>query len=155
MDAPIGRRAVLTGGGAVCALVLLGACGDAEPAGGDAEPAGSEAEPEGSEAAPASSTGANPPGFLANVADVPVGGGKLAAGTVLLVQPTTGTIKAWDARCPHQGTILPAPDGSGVITCPSHLTRFKGEDGALIDGLATTGLRPISINIADGRITRA
>ena len=42
---------------------------------------------------------------VGEVSDVPMGGGKLV-GSILFVHRQAGVIKAFDARCPHQGTML-------------------------------------------------
>jgi nitrite reductase/ring-hydroxylating ferredoxin subunit len=149
------RRTILAGTGSVCALALLGACARA---GGDTTASRSQPARSGPAASqpPASSGPPRPAGFLAAAADVPVGGGLVVKkDDVLLVQPAPGTIKAYDAHCPHQGIILPPPDSSGIITCPNHLARYRAADGSLIDGPAPTGLTPIPVKVADGQVLRA
>lgn len=87
---------------------------------------------------------------LAVVSDVPVGGGTLVngpQGKVLLVQPIAGTVKAFDARCPHAGTVVAPPVG-GVITCPAHGSRFDGASGALEQGPARTGLALVAVTVS-------
>ncbi|HSK57732.1 MAG TPA: Rieske (2Fe-2S) protein [Actinomycetospora sp.] len=86
------------------------------------------------------------------LAEVPVGGGTiLTVGerTVLVVQPTAGTVKAFDASCPHQGTTVDPPQG-GVITCPNHLSQFDAATGAVRKGPADTGLTEVPARVVDG-----
>ena len=140
------RRAVLAGGCAACAYTLLAGCGGEAPA-----PTPPTTAPGGG--AGNAGTGTTAPGSLAAVTDVPVGGGVVTGG-LLLVQPQAGMVKAYDARCPHQsGTV--SPPINGVITCTVHGARFQAADGARIDGPAPGGLRPVPVRVADGRVFRA
>ncbi|MEV6520930.1 Rieske 2Fe-2S domain-containing protein [Longispora sp. NPDC051575] len=146
------RRAVLVGAGAVGATAVLAACGgSASDAPTDPEPSRSANAQPGGSAAPTSA--APDAGVLAKVADVPVGGGKLV-GSVLLVQPQAGVVKAFNARCTHQGTIVDAPE-QGVITCPNHGSQFKAEDGSLVKGPAARGLSAIAVKVVGGDVVRA
>jgi nitrite reductase/ring-hydroxylating ferredoxin subunit len=151
---PYDRRAVLAGAGSVCALALLGAC----TSGGKPNRSPAAGTTPASTPPPASATPTGSPvpaGFLARLDEVPVGGGLLVKGDVLLVRPSAGTVKAYDARCPHQGVILPPPDADGVITCPNHRARYRAGDGSLIDGPAPSGLNPVPVRVADGQVLRA
>ena len=88
------------------------------------------------------------------LAQVPVGGGKLvraSSGPVLLVQPTAGTVRGFDARCPHQGSVVNAPV-DGVIVCPNHDSRFAADTGALEKGPSTRGLAEVPVTVADGSV---
>ncbi|MET8094509.1 Rieske (2Fe-2S) protein [Micromonospora sp. NPDC005220] len=129
----LSRRALLTGAGAVGAAGLLSACGA-----GDSS-TGQEAATVGS--------------VLTSTADVPVGGGTVSGG-VLVVQPEAGTFKAYDATCPHQGVRVGAPR-DGVITCPAHNSTFAVSDGSRRGGPATRGLTEIPITVDGTTITRA
>ncbi|MGZ4516922.1 MAG: Rieske (2Fe-2S) protein [Mycobacteriaceae bacterium] len=94
---------------------------------------------------------------LGALADVPVGGGTLVngpAGKVLLVQPTAGTVKAFDARCPHAETVVGTPVG-GVITCPGHGSKFDGKSGALEQGPARTGLLSVPVTVSGSDVVLA
>ena len=87
------------------------------------------------------------------LASIPVGGGVVvdANGPVLLVQPTAGTVTAFDASCPHQGvTVNPPVDG--VIVCPGHGSRFAAATGALEQGPATTGLTRLPSRVVNGTV---
>ena len=86
------------------------------------------------------------------VSQVPVGGGTVvqgATGPVLLVQPTAGTVKAYNAACPHQGTAVDPPV-NGVITCPNHFSQFDAATGAVERGPAKTGLTAVPSSVVNG-----
>jgi nitrite reductase/ring-hydroxylating ferredoxin subunit len=137
-----GRRALLAGAGAAG---LLAACGD------DPAPP-STAAPQ--QPAPTSAAAAPTPApSLASTTDVPVGGGTVVGG-VLVVQPVAGTFKAYDAACPHKGVKINPPQ-DGVATCPAHKSTFAIADGARISGPAPTGLKEIPIKVDADRITQA
>ncbi|PZS07248.1 MAG: hypothetical protein DLM55_11195 [Acidimicrobiales bacterium] len=95
---------------------------------------------------------------LAKVSDVPVGGGKLVTDQsglrIMLTQPSEGVIKAFDARCTHQNTIVDEPN-SGAMTCPNHGSRFNAADGAVLRGPARSPLNPISVQISGGNVVTA
>jgi Rieske Fe-S protein len=42
-----------------------------------------------------------------------------------------------------------------VITCPYHGSQYSSATGDVIAGPAQTGLDPVRITVADGRITQA
>ena len=89
------------------------------------------------------------------VSQIPIGGGTLVRGSrtaVLVVRPSAAVIKAYDARCPHQGSIVDPPAG-GVITCPNHHSRFDAATGALRTGPATRGLAEVAVTVANGTVT--
>jgi nitrite reductase/ring-hydroxylating ferredoxin subunit len=90
---------------------------------------------------------------LAATSDVPVGGGTLVNG-VLIVQPSAGTYKAYNAACPHQGSQVGTPK-NGVITCPSHQSTFSAADGSRLGGPATRGLSTIAIAVEGTNIVKA
>ena len=91
------------------------------------------------------------------LAQVPVGGGVLvqgATGPVLLTQPVAGTVTAYDAKCPHQGTAVDPPV-NGVITCPNHFSQFDATTGAVRRGPAKTGLTTVGATVVDGVVRLA
>ena len=90
---------------------------------------------------------------LAAMKDVPVGGGIIVAG-VLVVQPAGGTFKAFDAACPHRG-ILVGPPKDGISTCPAHHSTFAIADGARLSGPATKGLTEIAVSVQEKNVVRA
>ncbi|MFF4874735.1 Rieske (2Fe-2S) protein [Micromonospora sp. NPDC000668] len=129
----LSRRTLLTGAGAVGAAGLLSACGAGDP--------------------PTGQTAAEPGTVLTRTSDVPVGGGTIVGG-VLVVQPEAGTFTAYDATCPHQGVRVGAPR-DGVITCPAHNSTFSATDGARLGGPATRGLTEIPVRVDGTDILRA
>ncbi|GIG56750.1 iron-sulfur protein [Longispora fulva] len=133
------RRAVLLGAGAVGATALLAACGGSTD---QAKPSDPPANPQTPDS-----------GVLAKLADIPVGGGKLV-GSVLVVQPQAGVVKAFSARCTHQGTIVGTPE-AGVITCPNHGSQFRADDGSLVKGPAARGLSAIAVKVVGGDVVKA
>ena len=122
--ADLDRRTVLqaagVGGAILASAPLLAACAGASSAAGGS--GGS-----------ASSTSQKVP-----VASVPVGGGVIADGT-LVVQPTAGTFLAFDGTCPHQGCTVSAIQGA-VAVCPCHGSTFSVKDGSVQQGPAQQGL---------------
>jgi len=162
---PCARRALLLGAGALGIAALAG-CGDDEaapPASGGAAagsapaastPAGNPFDNTGAATTPGEQ--APPPGTLIAGKDVPVGGGRVVNNSVVVVQPSKGTFKAYDASCPHQGFTVDAPDtGSGLIKCPQHGSQFKAADGSLSRGPATRGLQPVAVKVQDGYVVQA
>jgi nitrite reductase/ring-hydroxylating ferredoxin subunit len=147
----VGRRAVLTGIGAVGLTGFLAACGNDDTSATPSTGAAGTLAPSAGAATTESSAGAS--GALTAAADVPVGGGAVVNG-VLIVQPESGTFKAFNAACPHQGVQLGAPQND-VITCPAHHSKFKADDGSLISGPATHGLTEIAVTVQGADIVRA
>ncbi len=86
---------------------------------------------------------------LATLADIPVGGSvsaRLDGTAILISQPTTGTVVAFNAICPHQGCrVLPKETD---LECPCHQSRFDSTTGELLDGPAPRGLDPVAVEIA-------
>jgi nitrite reductase/ring-hydroxylating ferredoxin subunit len=104
--------------------------------------------------APAPSSPTAAAGGGTPIAQIPVGGGTIATvgdRSVLLVQPTAGQFKGFDASCPHQGTTVDPPE-NGVITCPNHFSQFDGATGALRKGPADTGLTEVPVTVVDGTV---
>jgi Rieske Fe-S protein len=136
------RRTVLAGTAGLSAAAALAACG------GDDEPTGGGNSGGGDTGA----TGAAG-GVLANVADIPVGGGKIfAAENVVVTQPTAGQIKAFSATCTHQGCKVGTVEG-GLIKCPCHGSAYKIADGSVANGPTNGPLPAADVTVADGKIT--
>lgn len=94
---------------------------------------------------------------LAKLSAVPVGGGTLVdgpRGKVLIVQPSAGTVKAYDPTCTHQGTTVNPPQGN-VITCPNHGSQFNATDGSVKTGPAALPLTQIPVRVEGGAIVMA
>ncbi|XRQ08622.1 Rieske (2Fe-2S) protein [Actinomadura welshii] len=131
MDFCPSRRTCLAGIGGAGVAALLAACGGQGGGAATAEPGQ----------------------VLATTGEVPVGGGVMAEGLVI-VQPAEGTFRAFDAACPHRGARVEAPSG-GVIVCPSHNSRFNAADGSLIDGPADEALTEVPVRVDGDGIVRA
>jgi nitrite reductase/ring-hydroxylating ferredoxin subunit len=136
-SAQLGRRAMLTGGAGCALLALLAACGGTEP-----EPSqpGQATDDPGIE------------GFLVRVASVPVGGGAVGNGVIVL-QPVQGTFKAYDATCTHQAFLV-RPGTNGNIHCAGHDSTFSGSDGSVMSGPAPSALRPVTVRVEGEYILR-
>jgi cytochrome b6-f complex iron-sulfur subunit len=131
------RRDVLCG--LVVALVapgaLVAACGS-EDTGGD--------------------SGSGGGGGPTALADIPDGGGLVVDGPdgkALLVR-TGNEVRAYNAACTHQGTIVNPPE-DGVSTCPNHGSQFQMSDGAAVKGPATRPLDELSVTVEGGQVTFA
>jgi Rieske Fe-S protein len=166
------RRALLLGVGAagLAALPVLAACGgdggQGTAAASTATPATpatrsaaapSEAEPTTDDPFAGIPSDNGPPGgALVATKDVPVGGGVLVQDSKIVVQPRSGTFKAYSATCPHQGVIVPAPSpGASIMECPGHNSQFKAADGSLVRGPATRGLTAIPVKVQKGYVVQA
>lgn len=89
---------------------------------------------------------------LAPVSAVPVGGGKILADqSIVLTQPTAGTIKAFSAVCTHQGCTVASVEKS-LITCPCHGSQFSITDGSVANGPATQPLAAKQVKVENGQI---
>ncbi|MEV5155623.1 Rieske (2Fe-2S) protein [Streptomyces werraensis] len=138
------RRRVLSGIGGAAITVALAAC---SPGGGAEESAPAEgSSPQGGDA-PGSGE------VLIATSRVPVGGGVVAGG-VVIAQPSTGTFRAYEAACPHQGVVV-APPEDGVIICPAHRSTFSETDGSLISGPSPRGLTEVPVRVFGGNVIRA
>jgi Rieske Fe-S protein len=96
---------------------------------------------------------------LAALADVPQGSGLVVnkpggSGKILIVRPSGDTVKAFNAACKHQGTIV-APPVSGTITCPAHGSQYDAATGALKKGPAKSGLDEVSVKVQGSDIVLA
>jgi cytochrome b6-f complex iron-sulfur subunit len=142
--------------------LLLGAAGVGVLAGCGSSPQPPVAAPTSSAPSPSStedpfagfpSDDAAPEGALVAIKEVPVGGAVLVKDTKLVVQPKSGTFKAFSAVCPHQGVIVPAPaSGAAVLECPGHNSQFNLADGGLVRGPATRGLKSIPVKVKNGYV---
>lgn len=150
------RRQVLCG--LAVALAAPGALAACSSSGSSTPPApAAPAAPAGSGAPTAAPTTTTPPPEGTPLGDIPVGSGTIVDGDdgpVLLVQPTAGTVKAYDASCPHQGATVAPPEG-GVITCPAHFSQFDPATGAVKKGPAETGLTEVPSRVVSGVVQLA
>jgi Rieske Fe-S protein len=152
------RRALLAGACGLGAVTALGGCAtyggssenQAAPTTGSAAPAGPATSPVGTSAPPA---GGEP--ALAEVADIPLGGGRIFADRkVVVTQPQQGTIKAFSTTCTHAGCTVSAVTG-GTINCPCHGSRFRIADGSVAGGPAGRPLPPVAVTVQGNAIRLA
>jgi nitrite reductase/ring-hydroxylating ferredoxin subunit len=88
---------------------------------------------------------------IAALADVPVGGAvAVSDGSILLAQPTAGTVVGYNATCPHMGTLIKVK--GTLFECPNHMSRFKFADGSLINGPAETGLKTVAVSVSGANV---
>jgi cytochrome b6-f complex iron-sulfur subunit len=157
-DRPLTRRCALAGLGGVGVAAVLAACSsgsgdDAADAGTSAAAPTSAAETptssSSSASAPASSSSASSGGdAIAALSDVPVGGtgsGQSGGDTVLLSQPSAGTVEGFSPICPHQGGQV-QPDGD-KFRCSLHFSEFD-LDGKVTKGPATKDLTPVTVAVS-------
>jgi cytochrome b6-f complex iron-sulfur subunit len=124
------RRAVVMGGVAAGASVLVGCSGSGTSAGGG----GSS-------------------GPLVAVSDVPVGGAvaaKDASGPIIVAQPTAGKVVAFSAICTHMGCQV-APAGA-QLNCPCHGSQYNALTGAVLRGPAPKPLPPVAVHVENGQV---
>ena len=131
---------------------ILVACGGSDS--GEASDAAATADQQSQE--PASTEGASedsgaegaPVGpELTPVSDVPVEGGIVVPDeAVVVVQPSAGDIKAFDAICPHQGCLVSSVEANEII-CPCHGSLFSAQDGSVIKGPSPSGLPPVNVTV--------
>ena len=96
---------------------------------------------------------------LAALADVPQGSGLVVnkpggSGKILLVRTSGNEVKAFNAACKHQGTIVNPPK-DGTITCPAHGSQYDAATGALKKGPAKSPLPAIPVKIDNDHIVTA
>ncbi|WP_329473101.1 Rieske (2Fe-2S) protein [Streptomyces sp. NBC_01723] len=139
----LARRRMLSGLGTAI-TVALAAC---SPGGGAEE----SAPADGSSPQDGDARGEGE--VLIATSRVPVGGGVVAGG-VVIAQPSTGTFRAYEAACPHQGVMV-APPEDGAIVCPAHRSTFSETDGSLISGPSPRGLTEVPVRVFGGNVIRA
>ena len=139
------RTAVVSGVGVGLALPVLAACGADDDSGGQGAPA------EPVEDAPTTSPAAGAE-KIADVADVPVGGGLIVDG-VVVSQPEQGRFRAFKAVCTHRECALTRV--TETIDCTCHFSKFALEDGAVVDGPAESPLAGIEIVVDGDAVYRA
>ncbi|MEW2813206.1 Rieske (2Fe-2S) protein [Streptomyces massasporeus] len=140
------RRTVLLATGASGATALVAACGG----GGDDSGSSSTQSPTGDGAT------SGPAGrVLANIDEIPVGGGKIFKDEkVVVTQPEQGQFKAFSAICTHQGCTV-ATVSDGTIDCPCHGSKFRVADGAVAHGPATRPLPAEKITVEGNSVRLA
>ncbi len=132
VDAPCTRRALLTGG----CLAAAGLAGCASPASSPGR----------------SGSGNGGTAVAGDTAAVPIGGGKVFDGQVVVTQPRAGTFLVFSAACPHQGCTVSVVE-DGVINCPCHGSQFDINDGSVVQGPASEPLTRREIAVSGSTFT--
>jgi Rieske Fe-S protein len=88
---------------------------------------------------------------LDRAAELAAVGGSLLVTTarVLVTRPAADEYLAFDAACPHAGSLVANRDGA-ALACPGHGSRFDLR-GALLRGPAQQGLTPLALRREDAR----
>jgi nitrite reductase/ring-hydroxylating ferredoxin subunit len=154
----LSRRVVLAGVGAAGVTLVAAGCstyGD-DNTSSEAAPAtpsqGADAQP--SAAATSSAAGGSDANAIATLSEIPVGGGKIFADKgVVVVQPTSGQVKAYSVVCPHQG--CKCDKITETIDCPCHGSKFSLKDGSRVAGPAQKGLDEKQVSVSGQNITLA
>lgn len=166
-DLPVSRRCALLGVGGVGAAAVLAACSSGSDGGSGATTSAAGTPTIGTSAATSAPATSGTPGTspgssaapagdaIASLSDIPVGGtasAQVDGETVLLSQPTAGTVDAFSATCPHQGATV-QPDG-GKFKCPLHGSEFA-LDGAVTEGPAQSGLKTFAVTVSGDSVVKA
>jgi Rieske Fe-S protein len=104
----------------------------------------------GSYRQPSSTAGA--PTALAQVSQIPEGGGVvLDAQSVVLTRRTGDDVHAFSAICTHQGCLVSSV-ANGKITCPCHGSTFDATTGAVLGGPAAAPLAAVPVKVTNGTV---
>jgi thiosulfate dehydrogenase [quinone] large subunit len=84
---------------------------------------------------------------------VPVGGAAsftdpASGDPSIVVQPSAGDFRAFDAVCPHAGCTVGYDAPANLFLCPCHGSEFNTSTGAVVRGPAPTGLTKIAVTKA-------
>lgn len=150
----LGRRAMLAGTCLTCVGLVAG-CGSDDDTATTGAPAPVESAAP-SAAAPAGSAAAPTAAGLVALDKVPVGGGVVVVSgseTIVVTQPEAGTVRAFSAKCTHQGVIV-GVKGKQIV-CPAHGSKFALADGAVVQGPAASPLAKVAVAVKDGQVVSA
>jgi thiosulfate dehydrogenase [quinone] large subunit len=111
------------------------------PASGPTTAAPTTAAPSGTRIGPASGV---PVGGAASFQD-PASGDP-----AVVIQPKAGQFVAFDAVCPHAGCTVQFDQSQDLLVCPCHGSLFSASTGAVEQGPAASGLRPLSVKEGSG-----
>ena len=148
------RRTVLLAGGAAATVVLSGCIVQQAPPA--AQPNSAQPQPTGSAPVSQGTTGTAPgPAPLAQVADIPAGGGLvLKDQKLVLCKDAGGKVSAFSAICTHQGCVV-TDVADGTINCACHGSKFDAASGERVAGPAKDPLPPVAVQQRDGAIIQA
>jgi Rieske Fe-S protein len=93
------------------------------------------------------STGRN---LLARLAAIPLGGGLITSGVVLIRQ-SGQSVHAFSSRCTHLGCTVNEV-ANGRIFCPCHGSVFDASTGAVLQGPASAPLPRVRVTIENGGV---
>jgi cytochrome b6-f complex iron-sulfur subunit len=89
------------------------------------------------------------------VKDLPVGQAKVMPVNdkpVIVVNTSTGGIKAFSAICTHLGCVVEWNQSKQIIQCPCHDGRFNPSTGAVISGPPPTALPSVQVVVDHDQI---
>ncbi|GLZ33569.1 iron-sulfur protein [Lentzea sp. NBRC 105346] len=137
-------------------LITTACSSGSTPSPGTGSASGPTSNPDnGSTGSPPTGRGNPSASALIALADVPEGGGAVVdnpnGGKIVIARTSATEVKAFNATCPHQGSIVGEPEG-GTITCPSHGSQFGAADGSLKQGPATKGLTSIAVKVQNDQV---
>ena len=139
MAAPVGRRIVFQGLGALGVAVVLAGCAGSDDSGGDAG------------GGPTAAAG----DALVKTGDVPVGGGViLTEQKIVVTQPAEGEFKAFTAVCTHQGFLVTSVE-DGTILCNHHGSQYSAETGEVEGGPAPQPLTEVPVRVEGDEVVAA
>jgi nitrite reductase/ring-hydroxylating ferredoxin subunit len=148
----IQRRTVLQAGGIVAVGGIVAACSSGGSEAAATAPAGSAPAASASGAGSAAPSSSGGGAAVAQVADIPVGGGVILDDpAVVITQPTAGDVKAFTAICTHQGCLVSQVVNNEII-CPCHGSKFSATDGSVINGPAQSPLEPAGVVVDGGSV---
>ena len=88
---------------------------------------------------------------LAQVADVPDGGGIVLGDQHVVLVRDGDRVHGLSATCTHQGcTVGPVADGR--VTCPCHGSVFDAATGDVLTGPASSPLPTLPVEVRDGAV---
>ncbi|MGH8939740.1 MAG: Rieske (2Fe-2S) protein, partial [Actinomycetes bacterium] len=73
---------------------------------------------------------------------------------VVVTQPAQGDFKAFTAICTHQQCTV-ASVKKDKISCACHGSAYSAKDGSVINGPASSPLKPIAITVEGDQIIRS
>jgi Rieske Fe-S protein len=144
------RRTVLQAGGLIVVGGVVAACSSGSDA---ATTSAAASEPASAPAASAASSApAGGGSAVAQVSDIPVGGGVIIEEpAVVITQPAEGEVKAFTAICTHQGCLVSEVVDNEII-CPCHGSKFSAMDGSVLQGPATVALSAAGVTVDGGGV---
>jgi Rieske Fe-S protein len=93
--------------------------------------------------------------LLAEVSQVPLGGGIVLAGEkIVLSRSPAGQVRGFSAVCTHQGCLVGSVH-NGQIICPCHGSRFDAATGAVVNGPAAVPLPSVAVTVENGSVYTA